>query len=39
MGLYDDLIPITLHGDGADFMTGGGSVEEVPMASSSSCAS
>ena len=33
MGLYDDPVPITLHGGGADSMTGG-DVEEDPIASS-----
>ena len=34
MGLYDDPVPVTLHGSGAGSMTGG--VEEVPIASFSS---
>ena len=32
MGLYDDLVPVTLHDDGAGSTVGGGT-EEDPMAS------
>ena len=33
MGLYDDLVPVILHGGGAGSTVGGGA-EEDPMASS-----
>ena len=33
MGLYDDLISVTLHGGGAGSIVGGGA-EKDPMASS-----
>ena len=35
MGLYNDLVPATLRGDGAGSTVGGGA-EEDPIASSSS---
>ena len=38
MGLYDDLVPVTLHDGGAGSIVGGG-IEEDPMASSLSRAS
>ena len=32
--MYNDPVLVTLHGGGADSMTGVGGVEEVPIASS-----
>ena len=39
MGLYNNLVPVTLCGGGADSVTGGWGVEEDPITSSLSLTS